>query len=92
MKKNNGFNIMLFVLIINLFFMISCTISSKQTPDGTLIKEDSDFSALSVKEGMQKAFLYYFDKNGVMLRDNGYHCFPAEQIQHLFFHGNRLLR
>ena len=84
MKKKNGFNIMLFVLIINLFFMISCTKSSKQTPAGTLMKADVGFSAMSVKEGMQKAFLSWFDNNGVMLRNNGYPVEGKDSLISLF--------
>ena len=72
MEKKNTFNIMLFVFIIILFLIISCTKSIKESPSGILLKADSDFSAMSVKEGMQKAFLYYFADNGVMLRNNGY--------------------
>ena len=60
---------MLFVLIINLFFMISCENISKKTPFVVLNKTDTDFSGMSVTEGMQKAFLTYFADNGVMLRD-----------------------
>jgi ketosteroid isomerase-like protein len=72
MKKNNGFNIMLFVLIINLFFMISCAKISKKDPSVVLTKADTDFSGMSVTEGMQKAFLTYFADSGIMLRDNAY--------------------
>jgi ketosteroid isomerase-like protein len=72
MIKKNVFNIMLFVFIIILFLIISCTKSIKESPSGVLLKADSDFSAMSVKEGMQKAFLSYFADNGVMLRNNGY--------------------
>jgi ketosteroid isomerase-like protein len=72
MKKKNGFNIMLFVLIINLFFMISCINSSKQPKSDVLMKADINFSLMSVKSGMQKAFLAYFADSGVMLRDNAY--------------------
>jgi len=82
--KKNGFNIMLFVLIINLFFMISCTKSSKPTSAGTLIKADNEFSEMSAKEGMQKAFLFWFDSNGVMLRDNGYPVAGKDSLISLF--------
>ena len=84
MKKKNGFNIMLFVLIINLFFMISCTKGSKQTPSGVLLKADNDFSMMSGKEGMQKAFLAYFADNGVMLRDNGFPIVGHDSLISLF--------
>jgi ketosteroid isomerase-like protein len=84
MIKKNGFNIMLFVLIINLFFMISCTKSTKHIPAGVLMKTDLDFSEMSVKEGMQKAFLAYFADNGVMLRDNGYPIIGKDSLISLF--------
>ena len=70
MKKKNGFNIMLFVFIINLIFILSCAKSPKIPSTGILLQTDRDFSAMSVKDGMFKAFLYYIDKDGVILRDN----------------------
>jgi ketosteroid isomerase-like protein len=72
MKKKNGFNIMLFVLIIQLFFLFSCTNNSKQSPAGILLKTDLLFSDMSEKEGMHRAFLAFFADSGVILRDNGY--------------------
>ena len=72
MKKKNGFNIMLFVLIIQLFFLFSCTKKSKQNPAGVLLKTDLQFSDMSEKEGMHKAFLAFFADSGVILQDNGY--------------------
>ena len=84
MKKKNGFNIMLFVLIINLFFMISCVNNSKQTNSDVLMKEDLKFSIMSVKTGMQKAFLAYFADSGVMLRDNAYPLIGRESLVSMF--------
>jgi ketosteroid isomerase-like protein len=72
MKKKNGFNIMLFVLIIQLFFLFSCTKNSKHNLAGALLKADRQFSDMSEKEGMHKAFLAFFADSGVILRDNGY--------------------
>ena len=72
MKNKNGFNIMLFVLIINLFFMISCIKNTKLAHADVLLNVDINFSEMSVKAGMQKAFLFYFSDKGVMLRDNAY--------------------
>jgi ketosteroid isomerase-like protein len=84
MKKKNGFNIMLFVLIINLFFMISCSKKSKQASSDVLLNADINFSAMSVKEGMQKAFLFYFSEKGVMLRDNAYPLVGRDSLVSLF--------
>jgi ketosteroid isomerase-like protein len=75
MKKKNGFNIMLFVFIINLIFILSCTKTVKVRPSGELLKADRDFSGMSVKEGMFSAFLFYMAEDGVILRDNS---FPAK--------------
>ena len=73
MKKKNGFNIMLFVFIINLIFILSCTKAAKNKPSaGILLQTDRDFSAMSVKEGMFKAFLFYIAEDGVILRDNSF--------------------
>ena len=70
MRKKNGFNIMFFVFIFNLIFIISCTNSGKNKHTGELLKADRDFSAMSVKEGMFSAFLFYIADDGVILRDN----------------------
>jgi ketosteroid isomerase-like protein len=72
MGKKNGFNITLFVLIFGLFFVLSCTTGSKKTSEGTLLKADREFSLLSEKEGMFKAFLTYCADDGVILRDQAY--------------------
>jgi len=47
---------MLFVLIIQLFFLFSCIKNSKQNPGGILLKTDFLFSDMSEIEGMHKAF------------------------------------
>ena len=69
MKKKNGVNIMLFVFIINLIFILSCSKSIKNTPAGILLQTDRDFSAMSEKEGMFKAFLFYIAEDGVILTE-----------------------
>jgi ketosteroid isomerase-like protein len=70
MRKKNGFNIMLFVFIINLFFTLSCTKGSKDKTSGELLKADRNFSEMSVKEGMFRAFIFYIADDGVILLDN----------------------
>jgi ketosteroid isomerase-like protein len=75
MKKKNGFNIMLFVFIINLIFILSCSNHPKSPSVGVLLQTDRDFSLMSVNEGMFKAFLFYIAEDGVILRDNS---FPAK--------------
>jgi ketosteroid isomerase-like protein len=84
MKKKNGFNIMLFVLIINLFFTISCTNSLKNDTSGVLLKTDLDFSKMSENSGMHKAFLTYFADSGVMLRDEGYPLVGKDSLISLY--------
>jgi len=80
MKKKNGFNIMLFVFIINLIFILSCSKNSKNPSTGILLQTDRDFSAMSVREGMFKAFLFYMAEDGVILRNNS---FPAKGKENL---------
>lgn len=75
MKKNNRVNIMLFVFIINLILILSCSETPKKPVTGILMQTDRDFSDMSVKEGMFKAFLFYIAEDGVMLRNNS---FPAK--------------
>jgi len=66
MKKKNGFNIMLFVFIINLFIILSCSNNTKNPSTGILLQTDRDFSEKSVKEGMFKAFLFFMAEDGVI--------------------------
>jgi ketosteroid isomerase-like protein len=80
MKKKNGFNIMLFVFIINLIVILSCSKNSKNPAPGILLQTDRDFSAMSVREGMFNAFLYYIAEDGVILRNNS---FPAKGKENL---------
>jgi ketosteroid isomerase-like protein len=80
MKKKNGFNIMLFVIISNLIFNLSCTKAGKDNSAGKLLKADRDFSEMSVREGMFSAFLFYIAEDGVILRDNS---FPSKGRQAL---------
>jgi ketosteroid isomerase-like protein len=84
MRKKNGFNIMLFVFIINLIFIISCAKNSGKTPTGTLLKTDRDFSELSQKEGMFIAFLTYMADDGVILRDNSFPDKGKENLRKRF--------
>lgn len=72
MKKKNGVNIMLFAFIMILIGILSCSKSSKNQTAGILLQTDRDFSAMSVKEGMHKAFLNYISEDGVILRNNSY--------------------
>jgi ketosteroid isomerase-like protein len=72
MIKKYGVNIMLFVFIINFILILSCGKSTKNSSAGILLKTDRDFSAMSVKEGMFKAFLFYIAEDGVILRNNSY--------------------
>jgi ketosteroid isomerase-like protein len=72
MKKKNGFNIMLFVFIINLIFILSCTKGGKSNSSGSLLQVDKDFSEMSMKDGMFKAFLFYIAEDGVILSDNSF--------------------
>jgi ketosteroid isomerase-like protein len=72
MKKKNGFNIILFVFIINLIFILSCTRNIKNQSSGILLQTDRHFSEMSVKGGMFKAFLFYIAEDGVILRDNSF--------------------
>jgi ketosteroid isomerase-like protein len=72
MKKKNGVNIMLFVFIIILFVILSCAKNNKNPPAGILLQTDRDFSSMSVSEGMFKAFLFYIDQDGVILRNNSF--------------------
>jgi ketosteroid isomerase-like protein len=72
MKKKNGVNIMLFVIIMIFIGILSCSKSPKNQNTGLLIQTDRDFSTMSVKQGMHKAFLNYVADEGVVLRNNSY--------------------
>ncbi|TAL63183.1 MAG: DUF4440 domain-containing protein [Bacteroidetes bacterium] len=84
MKKKNGVNIMLFVFIIILIAAISCAKSSKNPTSDILLQTDRDFSEMSVKEGMFKAFLYYIADDGVILRNNSYPAKGKEVLKERF--------
>jgi ketosteroid isomerase-like protein len=88
MKKKNGFNIMLFVLISNLFVILSCTNIDKKENQGVLLKTDSEFSAMSEKKGMYAAFLFFVADSGVLLRNNSYPLKGRHKLAELFEKGN----
>ncbi len=70
MRKKCGFNIVLFVMPAILFLTISCTGTIRKDLSGQLISTDREFSALSGKEGMHRAFLEYMADSVVILKDN----------------------
>jgi ketosteroid isomerase-like protein len=84
MKKKNGVNIMLFVFIIILIVVLSCVKNSKNRNAGVLSLTDKEFSEMSVKEGMFKAFLFYIAEDGVILRDNSYPSRGRESLKERF--------
>jgi ketosteroid isomerase-like protein len=84
MKKKNGVNIMLFVFIIILIGILSCSKTPKNQTGGILLQTDQDFSAMSVKEGMHKAFLFYIADDGVILRNNSYPAKGKKMLEDRF--------
>jgi len=84
MNKKNGINIILFVFIMILFMNLSCSDNSENNKSGILLKEDRDFSDMSVKEGMFKAFLFYIDNEGVILRDSSYPSKGKETLRQYY--------
>jgi ketosteroid isomerase-like protein len=87
MKKKNGFNIMLFVIIYNLFVILSCTNNNKKMAEGILLEVDSEFSSLSLMEGMHKAFLSFMADSGVLLRNDAYPLKGRNNLARLFEKG-----
>jgi ketosteroid isomerase-like protein len=84
MRKKNGFNIMLFVFIFSLIFILNCTRSGKNEDTGSLLQADRDFSEMSVKKGMFSAFLFYMAEDGVILRDNSLPSKGKEALRERF--------
>jgi ketosteroid isomerase-like protein len=72
MVKKNGVNIMLFVFITTQIFIISCAPGRGDESKGILMQTDREFSEMSQKEGMFRAFLEYIDEDGVILRDDSF--------------------
>lgn len=70
MIVKNGFNIMLFVIIMISSVIFSCQNGGINHNSDVLLQTDRDFSALSEKEGMFTAFLAFIADDGVILRDN----------------------
>jgi ketosteroid isomerase-like protein len=84
MKKKNVINIRLFGFIAILFLINSCYNNVKTTDTGSLLKADREFSAMSVKEGMHKAFLSFFADSGVMLRNDNYPLMGKPALAEIF--------
>jgi len=84
MGKKNGFNIVLFVFIIILIAILSCAKKSQNPSSGILLKTDSEFSAMSVKDGMFNAFLNYIAEDGVILRNNSFPDKGRETLKNRF--------
>jgi ketosteroid isomerase-like protein len=88
MEKKHGVNLIFFVFIAILFLTISCAKSAKQSYAGQLMKADRDFSALSQKEGMHKAFLAFIADSGVILRDNAWPLRGRSALAELYSKGS----
>jgi ketosteroid isomerase-like protein len=84
MNKKYGVNIVFFEYIAILFLIISCNKSVNRPEPGQLLKADRDFSALSARDGMHKAFLEYVADSGVILRDKSYPLEGRRAIANLF--------
>jgi ketosteroid isomerase-like protein len=63
---------------------LSCSSHSKVENGGILLKTDRDFSGMSVKEGMIRAFLFYVAEDGVILRDNSYPSKGRETLRQYY--------
>lgn len=87
MNNKSGFNIVFFVFMATLIVIISCTKSVKTPETGQLMKADRDFSALSVKVGMHKAFLEFIADSGILLRDKSYPLVGKTALADLFTKG-----
>lgn len=81
MEKKNGLNIMFFVIPTILFMNLCCTSVNDSADKGVLLKTDREFSDMSVKEGMFRAFLSYMADDGVILRDNSYPSVGIETLR-----------
>ena len=88
MNKKSGINIVFFVFMATLILIISCTKSLKTPESGELMKTDRDFSALSVKEGMHRAFLEFIADSGVLMRDKAYPLVGKAALASLFSKGS----
>ena len=88
MEKKNGFNTMLFVIISNLFVSLSCTNNNKKMAEGILLEVDREFSSMSQREGMHKAFLSFIADSGVLLRNNAYPLKGRNNLARLFEGGS----
>jgi ketosteroid isomerase-like protein len=71
-------------LIIVIFILFSCQNIDIEKEKLSLIEADKNFSTLSEKEGMQKAFLRYIDDDGVLLRDNSMPIIGIEKLSELY--------
>jgi ketosteroid isomerase-like protein len=75
MLKKDGVNLIFFIILTVLFSIFSCSGPAVKSATGILLQTDREFSDMSEREGMFKAFLEYIAGDGVILRDNSY---PSE--------------
>ncbi len=64
--------------------ILSCTKSDKVYHSGILMKTDREFSEMSEKEGMFKAFLAYIADDGVILKDYAYPSVGKETLRNFY--------
>lgn len=88
MNKKHGVNIVLFVFIAISILTISCSNSVNSGTEKELIAADSAFSAMSEREGMHKAFLYYIADSGILMRDNNYPVEGRSELARVFSSGS----
>jgi len=74
------------VAITFYFLLQGCSKAKKNTSalaKEEIIKADEDFSSMSRKQGMKKAFLEYIDDDGILLRPNHLPIVGADAIDFL---------
>ena len=64
--------------------ILSCTKNARNSSEGILLLTDRNFSAMSVKDGMFKAFLFYIAEEGVILRDNSFPSKGRERLKEYY--------
>lgn len=76
----------LFIGLLITIFFTGCPagkVNKEAEWKGEILKTDKEFSDLSKKEGMKKAFIEYMDDNGVLLRPDHMPIVGANAIEFL---------
>lgn len=84
MIEKNGFNIVFFIITMLSFSIFSCKETTISRNQEIILQTDREFSNMSQKEGMIKAFVAYIAEDGVILRDKSFPSKGRESLRNFY--------